>query len=58
MTSPPLPDDITVHLDSGYDSTTTREELNSRGLHGQITHPGQNAPIQASHRWQVEQTHT
>jgi len=54
----PLPEDITVHLDSGYDSGKTREELASRGLHGQIAHKGEKAPIQASQRWQVERTNS
>lgn len=53
----PLPDDITVHLDAGYDSAGTRSELNGRGLHGQIAHKGEKAPIQASQRWHVERTH-
>ena len=52
----PLPDDITVHLDSGYDSGKTRDELAGRGLHGQIAHKGEKAPIQASQRRQVERT--
>ena len=52
----PLPDDITVHLDSGYDSSKTRTELAGRGLHGQIAHKGEKAPIQASQRWHVERT--
>jgi transposase len=52
----PLPDQITVHLDSGYDSHKTRHELATRGLHGQIAHNGEKAPIQASGRWQVERT--
>lgn len=54
----PLPDDITVHLDSGYDSATTRDELARRGLNGQIAHKGKQAPIQASGRWQVERTNS
>jgi hypothetical protein len=45
-----------VHLDSGYDSGKTRDELASRGLHSQIAHKGEQAPIQASSRWQVERT--
>jgi transposase len=52
----PLPDDITVHLDSGYDSGKTRDELAARGLHGQIARKGEKAPIQASSRWHVERT--
>jgi len=31
----PLPDDITVHLDAGYDSQKTRDELAGRGMAGQ-----------------------
>jgi transposase len=46
----PLPDDITVHLDSGYDSGATRDELVGRGLRGQIAHKGEKAPIQAGRR--------
>ncbi|MGP4091483.1 IS5 family transposase [Streptomyces sp. KR55] len=53
----PLPDDITVHLDAGYDSDTTRTLLSERGLHGRIAHKGEKAPIQASQRWHVERTH-
>jgi transposase len=52
----PLPEDITVHLDSGYDSGKTREELARRDLHGQIAHKGVKAPIQASGRWHIERT--
>jgi transposase len=32
----PLPEQITVHLDSGYDSGKTRDALAERGLHGEI----------------------
>ncbi|GAB2446710.1 IS5 family transposase [Streptomyces incanus] len=53
----PLPDDITVHLDAGYDSDKTRTELTVRNLHGRIAHKGEKAPIQASQRWHVERTH-
>jgi transposase len=52
----PLPDDITVHLDAGYDSAKTREELDRRGMVGEIAHKGDKAPIQAGQRWQVERT--
>jgi transposase len=54
----PLPEDITVHLDSGYDSGKTRDTLAGRSLHGQIAHKGQKAPIQASGRWHVERTNS
>ena len=52
----PLPDEITVHLDAGYDSGKTRQTLTERGLRGQIAHKGEKAPIQASRRWHVERT--
>jgi IS5 family transposase len=52
----PLPDEVTVHLDSGYDSGKTRDELATCGLHGQIAHKGEKVPIQASQRWHVERT--
>jgi hypothetical protein len=52
----PLPDDITVHLDAGYDSQKTRDELAARGLTGEIAHKGDKAPIQAGQWWHVERT--
>ena len=54
----PLPDDITVHLDAGYDSGKTRDTatLTERGLHGEIADKGEKAPIQATQRWHVERT--
>jgi transposase len=52
----PLPEEITVHLDAGYDSGKTRQTLTERGLRGQIAHKGEKAPIQASRRWHVERT--
>ncbi|WP_344602356.1 IS5 family transposase [Streptomyces glaucus] len=53
----PLPDEITVHLDAGYDSTRTRALLAGRGLRGRIAHEGEKTPIQASRRRHVERTH-
>jgi hypothetical protein len=50
----PLPDEITVHLDAGYDSGKARESLAERGLSGQIAYKGEKAPIPASQRWHVE----
>ena len=52
----PLPGDIRVHLDAGYDSQVTRDELAARQMTGQIAHKGEKAPIQASQRWPVERT--
>jgi len=52
----PLPQDITVHLDAGYDSGKTRDELETRSMKGEIAHKGDKAPIQAGRRWHVERT--
>jgi transposase len=54
----PLPEDITVHLDAGYDSGKTRDELKSRSMNGEIAHKGDKAPIQAGRRWHVERTNS
>ncbi|MFE9453371.1 IS5 family transposase [Streptomyces sp. NPDC006739] len=53
----PLPDQVTVHLDAGYDSVTSRSVLNERNLQGQIARKGTKAPVQATRRWHVERTH-
>ena len=52
----PLPEDVRVHLDAGYDSQATRDELAARGMAGQIAHKGEKAPLQAGRRWPVERT--
>lgn len=52
----PLPAQVSVHLDRGYDSDKTREELASRGLLGVIARKGTPAPIQVGKRWVVERT--
>jgi transposase len=52
----PLPDEVTVHLDAGYDPQKTRDELASRKMTGEIAHKGDKAPIQAGQRWHVERT--
>src|SRR5919112_2343410 len=54
----PLPEDVTVHLDAGYDYRPCREALDERGLRGQIAHRGQPAPIQVGRRWVVERTNS
>ena len=54
----PLPDDIRVHLDAGYDSQKTRDELAARGMIGEIAQKGDKAPIQAGQRWHVERTNS
>jgi hypothetical protein len=54
----PLPVDVTVHLDAGYDYRPCREALDERGLLGQIAHRGTPAPIQVGRRWVVERTNS
>ena len=54
----PRPDDITVHLDAGYDSQKTRDEPAARGMTGEIARKGAKAPIQAGQRWHVERTNS
>ena len=51
-----LPDDITVHLDAGYDSTKTRDLLHELGCHAVISIKG--FPLQAGARWVVERTNS
>ena len=46
-----LPEQITVHLDAGYDSHLTRQLLTELGCDHQIATKGIPAPIQASTRW-------
>lgn len=53
-----LPDDVTVHLDRGYDSSPTRALLDALGLDGAIARKGVPAPIQAGARWVVERAHS
>jgi len=52
----PLPDDITVHPDAGYDSDKTRALLVERGFHARIAQKGEKAPVQVGQRWYVERT--
>ena len=52
----PLPADITVHLDAGYDSGKTRALLDERNLTGEIARKGDKAPLQATQRWHIERT--
>lgn len=54
----PLPADITVHLDAGYDYRPCREALDERGLRGQIASRGEPASIQVGRRWVVERTNS
>jgi transposase len=52
-----LPDDVTVHLDRGYDGGPSRALLEALGFDGAIARKGVPAPIQAGTRWVVERTH-
>lgn len=52
----PLPEGMRVHLDAGYDSGKTREQLAHRGLRGVIARKGIAAPLQVGGRWPVERT--
>jgi transposase len=54
----PLPADVRVHLDAGYDYRPCREALDERGLLGQIASRGTPAPIQVGKRWVVERTNS
>ena len=45
-----------MHLDAGYDSQATRDDLADRGMSGTIAHKGEKAPIQAGRRWPVGRT--
>jgi transposase len=49
-----LPEDLTVHLDAGYDSNKTRDLLDELGCRGVISLKG--FPLQAGKRWVVERT--
>jgi IS5 family transposase len=53
-----LPERMSAHLDRGYDSETTRQKLQSRGLLAQISQKGKPAPIAATKRWVVERTNS
>lgn len=54
----PLPDDMTVNLDRGYDSHTSEELLASLGFFAEIARKGIPAPVQAGVRWIVERTNS
>ena len=52
------PTDRTCHLNTGYDSSPTRQTLAGLGFTGQIARRGTPAPLQAGRRWPVERTHS
>lgn len=51
-----LPEQITVHLDAGYDSKKTRDLLDTLGCDYVISKKG--TPLQAGARWVVERTNS
>jgi IS5 family transposase len=51
-----LTEQVSVHLDRGYDSKVTRQLLEERGLLAEISQKGKPAPLQATKRWVVERT--
>jgi Transposase DDE domain len=53
-----LPEQMSVHLDRGYDSETTRKTLDERGLIGVTSEKGNPAPLPTGNRWIVEHAHS
>jgi hypothetical protein len=51
-----LPEQITVHLDAGYDSAKSRDLLDELGCHAVISQKG--FPLQAGARWVIERTNS
>jgi transposase len=51
-----LPEDITVHLDAGFDSAKTRDLLDELGCEAVISTKG--FPLQAGRRWVIERTNS
>lgn len=51
-----LPEEITIHLDAGYDSIKTRDLLTELGCRGVISQKG--FPLQAGKRWVIERTNS
>ena len=51
-----LPEQITVHLDAGYDNAKTRDLLDELGCQGVISKKG--TPLQTGARWVIERTNS
>jgi hypothetical protein len=54
----PLPENATMHLDSGYDGKPSRDVLATHHMVGEIATKGVPAPIQVGKRWVCERTHS
>ena len=52
----PLPEQMSAHLDRGYDSRTIRQKLQACGFTPEISEKGKPAPLQADKQWLVERT--
>lgn len=52
-----LPERISVHLDRGYDSKSTRGKLEDRGFVPALAERGESAPLTATKRWVVDGVH-
>ena len=53
-----LTERMSIHLDRGYDSKSTRQKLQDRGLLAEISEKGKPAPIASTKRWVVERTNS
>jgi len=53
-----LSEQMSVHLDPGYDSRSIREKLKDRGLLAAISEKGKPAPLATTKRWVVERTNS
>ena len=53
-----VPEQVSVHLDRGYDSNVTRLLLKERGLRGVISERQARASLGATKRWVVERTNS
>jgi transposase len=54
----PLPEHPRLSLDADYDYSMVHQELQARGITGQIARRGTKTPIQTGGRWAVERTNS
>jgi hypothetical protein len=54
----PLPEHPRLSLDAGNDYSMVRQDLQARGITGQIAQRGARASIQTGRRWVVERTNS
>jgi hypothetical protein len=53
-----MPEQVSVHLDRGYDSEATLKRLGERCLEAVISEKGKPAPLGTTKRWVVERTNS